>query len=291
MCSIFKYKTCVGRNFDYEQSYDEELRFIDKNEFDNKYKILGMCTGFVKDYPLMYDGINQYGLVAGGLAFTGNAQYNELKGNKLNIPSYDFTFKILGHFHKVDEVIKWLGDVNITNEAYSDVMPPSDLHWFVSDQNRSIIIEQTVDGLSWYEGDVMTNNPPYPLQLQEYEDNEDCIGEPVTLKGKDPRYDTRGTETISLNGDYTSMGRFTRLSYIKSKLEQSDDTDILKNDELDVIQSFHLLSSIEQVYGLTPVEDKFEYTIYSIVYDMKNKKAHLKTYLNSYEENGIDIND
>ena len=35
MCSIFKYKNIVGRNFDYEQSYNEELRFINKNEFKN----------------------------------------------------------------------------------------------------------------------------------------------------------------------------------------------------------------------------------------------------------------
>ena len=55
MCSIFKYKNCVGRNFDYEVSYDEELRVIEPKQAGNQYKIIGMCAGVVKDYPLLYD--------------------------------------------------------------------------------------------------------------------------------------------------------------------------------------------------------------------------------------------
>ena len=38
-----------------------------------------------------------------------------------------------------------------------------------------------------------------------------------------------------------------------------------------ITETFHLLQSVEQVYGATPVEDKFEYTIYSIVYDISKK--------------------
>ena len=68
------------------------------------------------------------------------------------------------------------------------------------------------------------------------------------------------------------MGRFERLSYIKDKLENSD------NSFNDANQSLHLLSSIEQVYGLTNVNDSFEYTIYSIVYDMENLNVYLKFY-------------
>ena len=59
MCSTFKFKQCVGRNFDYEQSYDEELRIIKSMEFYNEFEIIGMCTGLVKDYPLLYDGMNE----------------------------------------------------------------------------------------------------------------------------------------------------------------------------------------------------------------------------------------
>ena len=48
----------MGRNFDYEISYDEKLQIIERNGFNNKYKIMGMTTGLVT-YPLLYDGMNE----------------------------------------------------------------------------------------------------------------------------------------------------------------------------------------------------------------------------------------
>ena len=91
MCSIFKYKSCVGRNFDYEVSYKEELRTVERaeNPFSPKYDIIGMVTGY-SEYPLLYDGMNSNGLVVGGLAFQGNAFYEHNDANdKLHIPSYN----------------------------------------------------------------------------------------------------------------------------------------------------------------------------------------------------------
>ena len=269
MCSIFNYKNCVGRNFDYEVSYNEEIRIIDSDEFDNDYKIIGMATGFVKDYPLLYDGMNQHGLCVSALAFEGNAVYNDDAEHKNNIPSYEFPLKILGEFQNVSEVKDYLEDVNITNKAYSEDLSSSDLHWFICDENESIILEQTKDGLHWYDGDIMTNNPPYPQQLDMNHSSLDRVKDYPELPEE---YNSRGMETYGLLGDYTSMTRFSRLDYLKKHFENSDDA------FNPVAQAFHLLSSVEQVYGATPVNDKFEYTIYSIVYDMKHLKAYLKFY-------------
>lgn len=270
MCSTFKYKNCIGRNFDYEVSYNEELRVIEPNRFDNKYKILGMCTGIIHDYPLLYDGMNQEGLCICGLAFMGNAVYNPVKEGMINIPSYKFPLEILSQFKNLEEVKGHLDKINITNEPFNENFPPSDLHWFIADKEESIIVEQTKDGLNYYNGEVLTNNPPYPQQLENYHIVDSKIGN-VDFQ-LDPEYDTRGLETSYLSGDYTSMGRFERLSYIKDKLENSD------NSFDDANQSLHLLSSIEQIYGLTNVNDSFEYTIYSIVYDMENLNVYLKLY-------------
>ena len=138
MCSIFKFKNCIGRNFDYQISYGEELKNIPKNKYDNKYAVIGICTGAVEEYPLMYDGMNEYGLVCGGLAFQGNAHYytsNEIQ-NKPKIPSYKFTFHILSNFKTVSETRKWLEKIYITNEEY----PSTDLHWFIADEKESIIM-------------------------------------------------------------------------------------------------------------------------------------------------------
>lgn len=271
MCSIFKYKSCVGRNFDYEVSYNEELRIIEKweNPFAKKYDIIGMVTGYSK-YPLLYDGMNSNGLVVGGLAFQGNAFYEHSDANdKLHIPSYDFTLRILSECGSVKEAKELLDYAVITDATYKD-FDDTDLHWFISDCNESIIVEQTKDGLKYYDGDVMTNNPPYNL-MGKFKDNLNFMNLhkiPTDI----PVFYSRGIETIGLNGDYTSIGRFMRLSYLKEQLESSE------NSFDDVSQAFHLCSSVEQIYGATPVEDKFEYTIYSVVYDMENKRVYLKGY-------------
>ena len=277
MCSILKYKTCMGRNYDYEQSFDEEIRVIEKGQFNNSYKVIGVCTGFVKDYPLLYDGMNDQGLCCGALAFTGNAVYNPIKEGMNNIPSYDFVFRVLASFKTVDDLKKELDIVNITDESYSDQMPSSDLHWFACDEHDSIIIEQTKDGLNWYDGEAMTNNPPYPKQLKAGSAARDSMGNCPPLSQE---YDTRGTETFGLLGDYTSEGRFARLTYLKNKMELSD------NPFDDEVSAKHLLRSIEQVYGATPVEQKYEYTIYSVVYNMENLTMQIEYYDKNHPING-----
>lgn len=270
MCTSLKYKTCMGRNYDYEQSFDEEVRIIDEGEFDNKYKIIGVATGFIKDFPLLYDGMNQHGLCISGLAFEGNAKYFTETNDKNNIASFRLPLEILGRFKNVDEAQRYLNSANITDEAYSPQFPPSDMHWMVCDRDKAIIVESTSDGLNIYDAEtgVMTNNPPYPNQLEMAKESMSQIG----VKDDPIEYDSRGKETYGLLGDYTSFTRFAKLSYLKGQLENS------KNSFDDVNQTFHLLSSVEQIYGLTHVEDRFEYTIYSIVYDMENLKVYYKVY-------------
>ena len=269
MCSIFKYDSVVGRNFDYEISYNEELRTIDAGEFNNKYKIIGVCAGIEKTYPLFYDGMNQYGLCMGALAFNGNANYNMEKKEKNNIPAYAFILKILGDFKLVSEVKEYLKEANITNEEYSDEIKTSELHWFISDVNDSIIVESTKEGLKVYDGDVLTNNPPFDKQVRLCELYSNIIGYYPKFSEE---YKSRGVESYGLKGDYTSWTRFLRLKYFKYNLEFSD------NYFDDVTTAFHLLGSVEQIYGSTPVGDEYEYTIYSVVYDLQNCKVYLKFY-------------
>ena len=278
MCSIFKYNAIVGRNFDYDVSYNETIRHIHKSEnpFTPKYNIIGVATGLT-EYPLLYDGMNSNGLVVGGLAFTGNAYYIESdKNDKLNIPAYDFTLRILSECGSVQEIKDLLRYIKITDETYES-FPNSELHWFAADKTKSIIIEQTKDGLHYYDGSVMTNNPSYPQQTMI------CNGYQTRIKKDNSFNDTRGTETCGLVGDYTSEGRFARLTYLKDKLENTN------NNFNPVTQAFHLCSCVEQVYGATRVNNAFEYTIYSIVYDMNNLKVYYKSYdnLKIKEENII----
>lgn len=268
MCSTFKYENCMGRNFDYEVSYKEKIRIIDENTVDNKYKIIGMCTNLVPDYPLLYDGMNAYGLCVSALAFEGNAKYHKFQKGMNNVASYKMPLWILGSFKTVKELKKQLKVLNVTDEAYIQQFPVSDLHWFVCDKEDSIVIESTNNGVTIYEGaEVLTNNPPYSMQKKQCDCFNDSIG--TFSPPKDKRNNTRGLETVGLHGDYTSQGRFAKLSWLKENISNGFDA---------VTQSLHLLGSVEQMHGITKVKDKYEYTIYSIVYDMENLDVYLKEY-------------
>ena len=154
MCTAFKYKTYMGRNFDYEISLGEQIITIPANEYDNKYAIIGICTGIVDDYPLLYDGMNENGLCMAGLAFEGNAGYSEN-----GIPAYDFILRILGKYESVTEFIA--DKPTVSNEQYKDI-PNSDLHWFLCDSERAVIVE-SIDGEMRIHNaltEVLTNNPP-----------------------------------------------------------------------------------------------------------------------------------
>ena len=269
MCSAFKFKNCFGRNFDYEESYNEELIIIPptENRYPTNKKIIGIGI-IADDYPLLYDGMNSEGLCVAGLSFPSNAKYsNEDDDNIIsNIPSYDVTLFILSNCKTVNQCKGLFESANITNYSFEDINP-SPLHWIVSDNKETIVIEQTKEGLNVYDNplEVLTNNPPFPQMFNVISENMEQIGKYQV------NYDTRGKETFLLSGGYTSMERFQRLAYLKQQAEKQD-----KFDEVET--TFHLLQSVEQIYGATPVKDKYEYTIYSAVYDTKNLELYIRKY-------------
>ena len=272
MCTSIKFKECMGRNFDYEISYKEAPRWYEKE----KYTIFGMATDLVKEYPLYYDAMNTEGLCIAALNFEGNAHYNQPIKDKNNIAPWELPIKLLGNCKNVEEVKGYLKNVNIIDKDYSDTMPNSPLHWFVCDLKGSITIEQTKDGLNVYDNfyNVLTNNPPFDKMEKTVNRERGLFHKMNGLYEKIiPRaYKTRGVETYGLLGDLTSVSRFERVLYFKDKLLNT------KNNFTSFSQTFHLLDSVKQIYGATPVDDKFEYTIYEVVYDMNKLNMYIKFY-------------
>lgn len=281
MCTALKYKTCMGRNYDYEQSYKETITNLPKDYNGNMYSIIGVCTGLVKDYPLFYDGMNEYGLCCSALAFSGNAHYNEFMNEKHNLPPYDFVQEILGNHKTVQEARDYLEDTNIIDDAYSERFPNSDLHWFICDKKEAITVESGYNkdhsktGLYIYENryNVLTNNPPFMKQIESCIKQNGLIG---TYPFRNDDYFSRGTETYGLLGDTTSMSRFQRAYYYTGHMTGAESP--FKDD----VETFHLLDTVKQVYGATPVGKSYEYTIYSAMYDMDDLKLTIKPYNSLY---------
>ena len=260
----------MGRNYDYEQSYKETIINI---PYEDGNSIIGVCTGLIEDYPLLYDGMNEKGLCCSALAFTGNAcyDYEDTSYRKYKLPAYDFVRHILANCDNVTEAQELLQKTDIVNINYNDKFPNSPLHWFICDKDETITVESTTDGLHIYPNpyEVLTNNPPFPLMVNGMLKQNSLIG---TYNEPEGEYQTRGTETYGILGDTTSMSRFQRIKQYKDMMMESD-TPFKDTDE-----TFHLLGTVEQVYGATPVKDNYEYTIYSAVYDMENLKLYIRTY-------------
>jgi choloylglycine hydrolase len=204
-------------------------------EIDHHYAIIGMAY-VVDGYPLYYDATNEKGVSMAGLRFAGNAHYPEPAEGKDNISPFEFIPWILCRCSNLQEVRKLLERVNLVNLAFSKELPLTPLHWMISCKEESLVVESMADGLHVYDNPVgvMTNNPPFPVQLWNLEN------------------------TKVLPGDLESPARFIRAAHVLSNSVYGE------SEEESVGQFFHILTSVEQQRGCNITESgACEITVYS----------------------------
>ena len=295
MCTAATYKTkdfYFGRTLDYEFSYGEEIvvmprrfpldfRFLGKSE--EHYAIIGMAH-VADDYPMFYDAVNEKGLAMAGLNFVGNAVYREpiaetetdaahnraaeragttkIQGEEKprrvkNVAQFEFISYLLSRCASIAEVRTELADLNLTGTPYSEHFPPAQLHWIIADKDETITVESVAEGLKIYDNPagVLTNNPPFDLQMETY---------------------SRGMGAIGLPGDLSSMSRFVRVAFTRAHAV-SDDA-----ESASVSQFFHILGSVDQQRGCCEVADgKYEITIYTSCCNASRGIYYYTTYDNS----------
>ena len=119
------------------------------------------------DYPLYYDATNEKGLSIAALNFPKEVYYQTFQDNKYNITPFEFIPWILGQCASLKDVRNLLEHTSLLCENYSHDLPLSPLHWFIADQNGSLVVEPRKSGLKVYENPVgvLTNNPPFPMQM------------------------------------------------------------------------------------------------------------------------------
>ncbi len=300
MCTAITYNTndhYFGRNFDYLMSYGENVVVTPRNfpfkfkkieDINNHYAFIGIAAVF-DNYPLYYDATNEKGLSIAGLNFPGNAYYNtkEVDG-KINISPFELIPWLLSKFESVKEARPYLENLNLMDINFSESLPLAPLHWIISDQNESIVMESVKSGLKIYDNPlgVLTNNPEFEYQmfnLNNYHniskrDPENLFSEKITL-------DTycRGMGTMGMPGDLSSMSRFVRASF--AKLNSVSET----SEGESVGQFFHILIFVEQLKGLCITSgSNYEYTIYSSCCNMDKGIYYYRTYKNS-QINAIDM--
>lgn len=273
MCTAISYKTAnhyFGRNLDLEYSYGESVIITPRNyplhfsyagSNQNHYAIIGIGT-VMNDYPLYYDATNECGLSMAGLNFPGNAVFPQPRDCIVNIAPFEFLPWVLSKFNSVNDVKTALKNINVADIAFSSELPPSPLHWLISDKNESIVVEPMADGLRIFDNPIgiLTNNPTFDFHMLNLCNYINLTHEqPVNrfCSNVDIMPYSRGMGAIGLPGDLSSSSRFIRAAFTKlnSICDESDDDSIS--------QFFHILTSVEQQRGCVSVGDKFEITLYS----------------------------
>ena len=299
MCTAVTYKTMdfyFGRTLDYEHSYCEEvtvtprrfyLPFRHADEINEHYAMIGMAY-VMDDYPLYYDAVNEKGLAIAGLNFVGNAVYSPPKQGLVNIASFEFIPYILAQCASVAQAEELIGRINITDTAFNDQLPPSQLHWIIADREKSITVESTNDGIRVYDNPVgvLTNNPPFDLQLFQ-------LNNYMHLSPKKPEnrfsdsipLDTysRGMGAIGLPGDLSSQSRFIRATFVKLNSVSGE------SEMESVSQFFHILGSVDQQNGCCDLGNgQYERTIYTSCCNA-DKGIYYYTSYNNYQITGVNM--
>lgn len=289
MCTAVTYKTkdfYFGRNLDLEYSYNERVTITPRNypisfckegKLNNHFAIIGMS--YIQDnYPLYYDATNEKGLSMAGLNFPDNADYKDFDNKKINISPYEFILYILSKYSNVNEVKNALKDINLVSIPFSDKLPLAPLHWIIADKTNTITVESVEDGIKIYDNKVgvLTNNPPFDYHINN-------LNNYLHLSAKEPDNtfckninlspSSRGMGAVGLPGDYSSVSRFIKASFVKLNSKSSD------TEQESVNQFFHILSSVEMPRGCVKTKnDKNDITVYSSCCNCDRGIYYYKTY-------------
>lgn len=299
MCTAAAYKTkdhYFGRNLDYEISYGQAVTIMPHNFLfpyrkmrrpQKQYAMIGMAAT-VDHVPLYFDATNEKGLSMAGLNFMGNADYKPEKEGVDNVTPFELIPWILGQCATIAEAEKLLGRMNLVNIPFSEELPLSQLHWIISDRERSITVESVKEGLKIYDNPVgiLTNNPPFEMQMF-YLNNYMNLSPQAPVNRFSDKLNltaySRGMGAMGLPGDLSSASRFVKAAFTKMNSVSGD------SESESISQFFHILGSVAQQRGCVPMgDDKYEITLYSSCCNTDKGVYYYTTYENS-QITGVDM--
>ena len=242
--------------------------------------------------PVLYEGINEKGLMGGQLYYRGFAHYPDVpvpSGRTLQPPV--LVYHLLAQCDGVEEAVRYLREeVELAEIPMLGTVAP--LHWMFHDRTgESVVVEPDREGLHIYRGamGVMTNSPGYPwhkLNLLNYAALRNQDYPTVELGGERQEQCFSGSGAQGLPGDWSSPSRFVRLAFLRScALPGRDEAE-------GVSRMLHLFQSAAFPLGAVRVSSQshvteldrevlpFDYTGYTSIYCAESGRAYWTTYEN-----------
>lgn len=279
-----------------------ENNLVEKTKTVSKYAAVGTGISIMQSTPILYEGINEKGVMGGQLAYRCFAKYSDKKdkGTIAIQPPFLVTY-LLTRCKSVDEVIDMLENkITLINIPILGQVPS--IHWIFSDKTgEAVIIEPDETGVSIYRNSmgVMTNSPSYfwhCLNLLNYFNIRNLDYDNLDINGEKLNKCFSGDGAIGLLGDCSSTSRFIRLSFLKKYAVKGID------EEDGVSNIIHLFNNVAVPLGLVELVGKnniieygeclerYEYTIYTAVMCAESLRFYWVTYENQRVQ-CVDLND
>ena len=281
MCTAIRFnERYFGRTFDYERGFGERLIVTPRERTrilgaDNRYAMMGVGVIF-EGTPLYFDGVNEWGLIVAALNFPSFAVYRDATDGEMGIAAGQLCSHILGVCRSVDEAIAMLKKITVTPSSPDGKISSTPLHWIISDQRESAVVESVADGLKITKTDegVLTNSPPIEYHGCRLCDFSSLSPTNPKASGVGIGAYSRGMGAIGLPGDFSSSSRFVRAAILKKWVFERDNADCV----CDIERSFSVLSSVTIPVGAVISDEGLPvYTRYTAVIDMESPAYYLTT--------------
>lgn len=251
-----------GRTLDLERSYGEQiaitprnapLRFLREGTWGQHIPLIGVAC--VREGTALYfDAINATGLAMAALRFPESAVYHAPRAGCCNVASFELIPFVLGKASSMEEALALLARINVTADAFSDELPPSPLHWLLSDGTRSVTVESVANGLSIQENPfhVLANEPPFSYHATRVRELLH-LSSAAPLNTFLPHLElsplSRGAGGVGLPGDFSSPSRFLRAAFAAAHTQSG------ASEREEVARFFHVAASVEVPLGCVQAED------------------------------------
>ena len=243
----------------------------------SRYAALGMGLLAVPGMPLLYEGVNEAGLMGGQLYYRGFARYEkEPRPDTIALQPPLVVGWLLGQCACVEEAARVLqGQATLVERPLLGTVPP--LHWSFSDRTGEVmVVESDERGLHVYRHTVgvMTNSPSYDwhrLNLLNYAGIRDLDYDTVDVCGDRLEQCFSGSGAQGLPGDWSSPSRFIRLAMLRKFAVPGRD------EQEGIVRLFRIMDSaafplgmvrVSQPGGPTELDENvqpWDYTLYTAV--------------------------
>ena len=240
--------------------------------------------------PVLYDGVNEQGLMGAQLYYREFARFpREARPGARPVQPSMLVCHLLLQCASLDQAEAMLRqELSLVGEPMFGTVPP--LHFAFSDRSgEMMIVEPDADGLRIYRATagVMTNSPPYPwhrLNLLNYAGVRDLDYDALEFGGERLEQCFSGSGAQGLPGDWSAPSRFVRLAFLRKYAVPGRD------EGQGVARLFRLMGSaafplgavrVSQPGEATALDDgvvPYDYTVYTTVLCAESGRCYWTTY-------------